>query len=194
LTATRCILINYLLSTILKLKKKFSICRYGPFGYSNPNSSSSAIKHIVPSYAPRSMTQRNTMLNGTVLSSTFWGPDVNTTYPIGAFAEDYVYTAGYGDLDACNGRWTVTPEYPNGTYAYFVSTDNNNKPLYPYTFLCYYGNPVNPGVNAAKATVPSNTTVYFDYYGNTTVKYSSSVANSLNICLWIASLFLSFFI
>jgi len=151
-----------------------------------------------PSYAPRSMTQRNTTSNGTVLSSTFWGPDVNTTYPIGAFAEDYVYTAGYGDLDACNGRWTVTPEYPNGTYAYFVSTDSNNKPLYPYTFLCYYGNPVNPGVNAAKATVPSNTTVYFDYYatgsGNTTVKYSSSVANSLNICLWIASLLLSFFI
>ena len=77
---------------------------YGPFGYSNPNSSTSAIKHMVPSYVARSMTQRNTMVNGTVLSASLWGPDVNTTYPIGAFAEDYIYTAGAGDLDACNGR------------------------------------------------------------------------------------------
>ena len=24
-----------------------------------------------------------------------------------------------GDLDDCNGRWGVTPEYPNGVYAYY---------------------------------------------------------------------------
>ncbi len=100
--------------------------------------------------------------------------------------------------DACNGRWTESPEYPNGTYVYFVSTDNNNKPLYSYRFLCYYGNPVNPGVSAAKATVPSNTTAYFDYYAtatsNTTTKNSSSVVNRLNLSLSIISLCLSFLI
>ncbi len=102
--------------------------------------------------------------------------------------------------DACNGRWTETPEYPNGTYAYFVSTDNHcihtdNKPLYSYRFLCYYGNPVNPGVSAAKATVPSNTTAYFDYYATaTTTKNSSSVVNRLNLSLSIISLCLSFLI
>jgi hypothetical protein len=26
-------------------------------------------------------------------------------------------------LDECNGRFTVTPEFPNGTYAYFLTRD-----------------------------------------------------------------------
>lgn len=39
----------------------------------------------------------------------------------GTFVADYEYIKGSGDLDECNGRWTVTPEYPNGTYAYFLT-------------------------------------------------------------------------
>ena len=33
----------------------------------------------------------------------------------GLFVEDYEYVAGSGDLDECNGRTGVTPEYPDGT-------------------------------------------------------------------------------
>ncbi|MEM6749676.1 MAG: YHYH protein [Planctomycetota bacterium] len=40
----------------------------------------------------------------------------------GAFNEDWEYVDGLGDLDACNGRTGVTPEYPDGTY-YYVLTD-----------------------------------------------------------------------
>ena len=39
----------------------------------------------------------------------------------GTFLADYEYVAGHGDLDECNGRTTVTPEFPDGTYAYFLT-------------------------------------------------------------------------
>lgn len=41
----------------------------------------------------------------------------------GAFIQDYEFVAGSGDLDACNGRLGVTPEYPDGTYAYFLTEE-----------------------------------------------------------------------
>lgn len=36
--------------------------------------------------------------------------------------EDYVYREGRGTLDEFNGRYCVTPEYPNGVYAYFATS------------------------------------------------------------------------
>ena len=46
-------------------------------------------------------------------------------YPIYAIYgyKDYQYVKGSGDLDECNGRFTVTAEYPEGTYAYFLTED-----------------------------------------------------------------------
>jgi hypothetical protein len=53
----------------------------------------------------------------------------------GYFVNDYIYNAS-NDLDENNGRFCVTPQYPNGTYAYFysVSIDATNiaTPVYPY--------------------------------------------------------------
>lgn len=39
----------------------------------------------------------------------------------GAFMQDYIYSAGSGRLDACNGATVTTAEYPGGTYAYFIT-------------------------------------------------------------------------
>ena len=39
----------------------------------------------------------------------------------GAFIQDYEFSAGTGDLDECNGRFCVTPDFPQGTYAYFLT-------------------------------------------------------------------------
>ncbi|MBI1363915.1 MAG: YHYH protein [Proteobacteria bacterium] len=39
----------------------------------------------------------------------------------GTFVQDYVYTEGAGTLDECNGIYTRTPDYPGGTYAYFLT-------------------------------------------------------------------------
>jgi hypothetical protein len=39
----------------------------------------------------------------------------------GTFTADFEYVAGSGDLDECNGRFEVTPEFPQGTYAYHIT-------------------------------------------------------------------------
>jgi hypothetical protein len=54
-------------------------------------------------------------------------------YPLGTFQEDWQYTAGSGDLDECNGRIGVTPEFPDGIYHYYA-TDT-----YPYFQRCVKG-------------------------------------------------------
>jgi hypothetical protein len=41
----------------------------------------------------------------------------------GAFVQDYEYVPNLGTLDECNGTWTVTPEFPDGTYAYFLTEE-----------------------------------------------------------------------
>ncbi|MST00664.1 MAG: YHYH protein [Pedosphaera sp.] len=41
----------------------------------------------------------------------------------GSFVADYEYAAGTGDLDECNGRIGVTPEFLNGTYYYVLTSE-----------------------------------------------------------------------
>ncbi len=41
----------------------------------------------------------------------------------GAFVQDYMYLAGSGSLDECNGAEVVTAGYPKGTYAYFLTEE-----------------------------------------------------------------------
>lgn len=48
------------------------------------------------------------------------------------FIEDYSYVNGLGDLDEHNGRYCVTPEFPNGVYAYFCTLNNNRNAIFPY--------------------------------------------------------------
>jgi hypothetical protein len=43
-----------------------------------------------------------------------------------------VYAPGPATLDAHNGRFGVTPEYPAGTYAYFATIDAAGDSAYPY--------------------------------------------------------------
>lgn len=69
------------------------------------------------------------------------------SFESGFFIDDYVYT-GSGDLDQYNGRFCITPEYPNGTYAYFTTIDvnasNESIPKYPYVIGPYfYDKPIN---------------------------------------------------
>jgi hypothetical protein len=41
----------------------------------------------------------------------------------GKFTADYEFVKGSGDLDECNGRFGVTPEFPKGTYYYCVTEE-----------------------------------------------------------------------
>lgn len=68
--------------------------------------------------------------------------------------EDYDYIGDHGytqgadfDLDEFNGRWCVTPEFPAGTYAYFVAIDPSGIPVFPYNIgRGYYGEPTGSNV------------------------------------------------
>lgn len=49
------------------------------------------------------------------------------------FVEDYEFVEGLGDLDEHNGRFCITPEFPDGVYAYFCTMDRFRVPVFPYT-------------------------------------------------------------
>ena len=63
------------------------------------------------------------------------GGNEPTGHHDGTFVQDWEYVPGSGDLDACNGAITYSPEFPNGTYAYFVTND------YPYVSRGWKGTP-----------------------------------------------------
>ena len=92
---------------------------YARYGYSAATDANSAIKVITPSFRIKA------------------SPDVSrpatNIFPMGAFTQDYEYVAGLGDLDECNGRSGVTPEFPSGIYHYFA-TDT-----FPYLQRCVKG-------------------------------------------------------
>lgn len=99
---------------------------YAQFGYSNPNSSIDGIKRIRSGYSQVPTAKLNTDDNR---------PGDISEFSAGFFIEDY-YFDNSGDLDEFNGRYCITPEYPNGTYAYFSVLDVNGLPAFPY---CIYG-------------------------------------------------------
>jgi len=89
----------------------------------------------------RNITTRTVYADGTDVTD---GPAVSTTYPLGYFREDYEFVAHPSDasyLDAHNGRFCITPEYPTGIYCYFATVDANHNSAYPYVVgPTFYGN------------------------------------------------------
>ncbi len=124
---------------------------YGPIGYANPDGTG-GVTRIETSYQLRNITDRHTLPDGTVLDPTQWGPDIGAfvtpvlppggaavAADLGAYAEDFEFVEGSGHLDVHNGRFAVTPEYPNGTYAYYATVDAEWNPAYPYFMMSYRG-------------------------------------------------------
>ncbi|MEH6581273.1 MAG: YHYH protein [Halioglobus sp.] len=92
---------------------------YARYGYSVADDASSPLKTLAGSF----------QLITDVSTSR---PSIET-YPLGTFAQDWEYVEGSGDLDECNGREGVTPEFPDGIYHYYA-TDS-----YPYFQRCVKG-------------------------------------------------------
>ena len=98
---------------------------YGPYGYDASFNPTSPSVLMTTSYRTREIEfpgrpyAYDASLSGYTLSA-------------GAFLDDYEYVPGMGSLDDCNGRFCVTPEYPNGTYAYFVLINEEDEPVFPY--------------------------------------------------------------
>jgi hypothetical protein len=140
---------------------------YGAYGYENINGTGNIVR-METGYRLRSITDRTTLADGTVLNSGEYGPAINTTYPLGKYIEDYEYVQALGHLDEYNGRVCVTPEYPSGTYAYFVTVDEDLVPVYPYTIGKYYYGTVptgNTGPGGGHNTIPGGATEYVNTTG-----------------------------
>jgi hypothetical protein len=135
---------------------------YGPYGYSDANNASSTITRMKSGYSLRNITTRTTLPYNVTASQS--GPPVNSTYPIGTYCEDYEWLASNnGTLDKYNGRFCKTPEYPNGTYAYFVTISATGVPQFPYMIgIEYYGAPdsgsLSTSPNGNGLTIPSSVT------------------------------------
>jgi hypothetical protein len=136
---------------------------YGPYGFSNSTNPASGVRRMVSGFAARNgengtdnlgQTGRATLPAWVIREQRFngnqAGPAVKQNRPVGYYIEDYAYLGDCGkilgkdfDLDELNCRWCVTPEFPNGTYAYFTAIDANGAPVYPYNMgRRYKGNPV----------------------------------------------------
>jgi hypothetical protein len=156
---------------------------YGPYGYSNPTDTNSAITRMKTGYALRSITDRTTLPYGVTLTSAQYGPSISTTYPLGTYCEDYEWQASVGgDLDKYNGRFCKTPEYPSGTYAYFVTIDAAGNAAFPYIIgMEYYGAPDagNFGLVPGIAIPASVTTCRYPYV--TSVDEINATAGAISI-------------
>lgn len=81
---------------------------YTGYGHSEAKNAQSPLRKMKPSYR----------LKAGMRPSSPNGP--NGKYD-GNFTEDYEYVPGLGDLDECNGRFGVTPEFPQGIYHYYIT-------------------------------------------------------------------------
>jgi hypothetical protein len=91
---------------------------YGPYGYSEADNNNSLSRVLRSGYELDS-TQ---IVNRPPTSS----------FAAGFFIEDHKFINS-GDLDSSNGRYCKTPDFPNGTYAYFAGINSTTaEPQFPY--------------------------------------------------------------
>mgnify|MGYP001164707064 CR=1 FL=1 len=105
---------------------------YGAYAYKNADGTG-GVTRMRSSYSLRDIMVRTHYADGTDVKD---GPAVNAAYPLGYYREDYQYnptSAATPDyLDEHNGRFCVTPDYPDGIYCYFATVDQNWNSAYPY--------------------------------------------------------------
>jgi hypothetical protein len=137
---------------------------YGAYGYAN-NDGTGGITRIKSGYQLRNITERTHHHDGTDVDD---GPSIDATYFLGYFREDYGFNASPQEdvLDEHNGRFCITPEYPEGTYAYFCTVDGDWNSAYPYAVGPYfYGNFERRNVSS----VDAETTVYIPTTNNISI-------------------------
>ena len=155
---------------------------YGPYGFSDPVDPDSPVRLLSSGYQKRDGSNGSTNLSrtgrtslpdwtnrlqgrSTTLATNQYGPAVNTTYILGHYLEDYAYKGDLGlsqgvdfDLDEYNGRFCVTPEFPEGVWAYFTTIATDGTPVFPYNVgRNFYGTPNGGSVN----TIPGNASLSF---------------------------------
>jgi YHYH protein/Secretion system C-terminal sorting domain len=125
---------------------------YGAYGFLNTDGTGGIVR-IKSGYQLRNITERTHYADGTDVTD---GPEISAEYPLGRYREDYEFVAHTEPdyLDEHNGRFCVTPEYPEGIYAYFCTVDENWNSAYPYAVgPTFYGVKVAAKVNSITESV-----------------------------------------
>lgn len=110
---------------------------YGAYAYANLDGTGGIVRMQSSYELPGATTRIN-------------GPDISATYFEGYFKEDYQFVTHAENfyLDEHNGRFAITPEYPEGTYAYYATVDENHNSTYPYAVgATFFGNVVAENVS-----------------------------------------------
>ena len=154
---------------------------YGPYGYSNPTNPASGVRRMISGYTLRNGSNGTDNIASTGRTAipawaaragetAMTGPNNFATYPLGRYLEDNAYlrdliNPGTGssfvqsvdfDLNEWNTRWCVTPEFPNGTWAYFLCIASNGTPVFPYNISrTFFG--TTQGGEVASITEPVTT-------------------------------------
>jgi hypothetical protein len=100
------------------------------------------------------------------LAAELHGPAINNYFTLGRYNEDWEFLGDLGqaqgttfDLDRHNGRSCRTPEFPDGTYAYYTTITSTGTPAYPYTIgRQFRGDPTGGNLTATE-TIPADVTV-----------------------------------
>ncbi|HSY74975.1 MAG TPA: YHYH protein, partial [Dongiaceae bacterium] len=178
---------------------------YGPYGYSISNNASSGVRRMISGYVLRNgqFGSENLTNVGRIhlpqwavrlfnVSSNQVGAPFTGIHTNSCYMEDNDYLGDLGiapstntyDLDEYNGRYCVTPEFPGGTYAYFVSVSSNGAPVFPYNIgRGFYGSPTGGTVTGISETVVTN------FLGNTNLTStlnSPTVKNGTVTLSWSA--------
>lgn len=82
---------------------------YGPLGYEDPTNPQSPLIELKPSWQLKQAERPAP-------------PDGPGGTPDGRFTADFEFIADSGHLDRLNGRFAVTPEYPDGVYHYVLTS------------------------------------------------------------------------
>ena len=135
----------------------------------------------IPAWIPRN--EPGTRSNP--LTTTQYGPAVDSTanretFILGHYIEDNAYkgdlngltfydstvadardfnTATDFDLNEYNVRWCVTPEFPEGTWAYFMTIDPTGLAVFPYTMSRYHYGVLS---GADEVNLPANREIIFE--------------------------------
>ena len=154
---------------------------YGPYGYASRLDASSGVRRMIGGFvlrdgttpgvdnintAGRALPAWATRNNGNVTAA---GPAVSTTYPMARYCEDWAYLGDLTkpstgakyvqdvdfDLNEYNVRYCVTPEFPGGTWAYFINIDATGTPQFPYNTNYYFFGTPTGGTLTATETVTS---------------------------------------
>ena len=155
---------------------------YGAYGYKNSDGSG-GITRIKSGYQLRNISTRTNGPDINQVITLTQGPNSGNqeTLFLGYFREDYEHVEHSGEedyLDVHNGRYGVTPEYPEGTYAYFATVDENWNSAYPYavgpTFYGVYANRIVNSINESTTEYLSNNNFEINQVGVTIIPNPAS--------------------